>query len=62
MNPREQLWKCSVAERSCVVKVNVMSRAELCPVLQAWGGLFVGETLKFLELFLRKVKKKKTKY
>lgn len=47
-----------MAEHSCIVKVNVMNRAELCPLLQAWGALFARETLKFLEMCLRKVKKR----
>lgn len=47
-----------MAKHSCIVKGNVMNRAGLCPLLQAWGGLFAGETLKLLEMCLRKVSKR----
>ena len=47
-----------MAEYSCIVKVNVMNKAELCPLQQAWGGLSARETLKFLEVCLRKVRKR----
>lgn len=53
----KQLWKCSITKHSCIVKVNVMNRVQLCPLLQVWGGLFDRETLKFLEMGLERVKK-----
>lgn len=47
-----------MAERSSIVKVNVTNRAELCPLLQAWGGLFWGKTERSFLKPLRKVKKR----
>jgi len=47
-----------MAEHSYIVKVNVMNRAELCPLLQACNGLFARKTLNFVEVCLRKVKKR----